>query len=160
MVFRSLLVTLSVAAASIAASLPRVTFPPANAKIVDVSYKAVANGTAPLAEIPASARSHDLQKRDAGNVYMCTAANWQQYCVYITDASPGECVNLAADLNDLVSSFGPDPNQECYMYSGFDCSETFAGPIVAPGFSGLSQPLVFTNGLSLPSYNDVMSSYV
>ncbi|KAJ7463546.1 hypothetical protein FB451DRAFT_1403565 [Mycena latifolia] len=134
MYFRSLLVTLSVAAASIAASLPRLTFPPANAKIVDVvSYKAVANGTAPPAEIPASVRHHDLQKRDAGNVYMCTAANWQQYCVYITDAGPGY---------------------------GFDCSETFAGPIVAPGFSDLSQPLVFTNVLSLPSYNDVMSSYV
>jgi hypothetical protein len=46
-------------------------------------------------------------------VYLCVAANWQEYCVYITDAGPGECVNLADDLNDQVSSFGPDPNQYC-----------------------------------------------
>lgn len=48
--------------------------------------------------------------------FLCTAANWDQYCVYITDAGPGECVNLAADLNDLVSSFGPDPGQDCFAY--------------------------------------------
>jgi hypothetical protein len=62
-------------------------------------------------------RRDALQKRDAGNVYLCTDANWQGYCVYITDAGSGECVNLASDLNDLVSSFGPDPNQGCYMFA-------------------------------------------
>jgi hypothetical protein len=48
--------------------------------------------------------------------YLCTAANWQLYCVYITDAGPGECVELAGDLDNQVSSVGPDPNQTCVFY--------------------------------------------
>ncbi|KAJ7463547.1 hypothetical protein FB451DRAFT_1180032 [Mycena latifolia] len=60
-----------------------------------------------------------LQKRDAGNVYLCTAANWEQYCVYITDAGPGEDI---------------------------DCTGSEVGPIRAPGISDLSQPINLGEG--------------
>ncbi|KAJ7824250.1 hypothetical protein B0H14DRAFT_2597379 [Mycena olivaceomarginata] len=107
------------ATASIAASISPGNLPPQHVdKVIDAaSYKAAANRTVQATDLPGVVRRDALQKRDAGNVYLCTAANWEQYCVYITDAGPGECVNLAGDLNDLVSSFGPDPFQQCYLYS-------------------------------------------
>ncbi|KAJ7463573.1 hypothetical protein FB451DRAFT_1180062 [Mycena latifolia] len=155
--FRGLFGILSAAGASLAASLPRGSFPPVNvAKIIDAaSY----NGTVVSADLPSPGRRDALQKRDAGNVYLCTAANWEQYCVYITDAGPGECVNLAGDLNDLVSSFGPDPNQFCNMFRDFDCTGSEVGPIRAPGISDLSQPINLGEGGGVLSFNDVLSSY-
>ncbi|KAJ6592244.1 hypothetical protein DFH09DRAFT_1136956 [Mycena vulgaris] len=115
----SLFVALSVAGSAFAANVSRGTYPPAHVdKTIDVaSYKAAANGSITPADLPGVGRRDAFQKRDAGNVFLCTAANWEQYCVYITDAGNGECVNLASDLNDLVSSFGPDPNQGCYMFA-------------------------------------------
>ncbi|KAJ7811977.1 hypothetical protein B0H13DRAFT_2383527 [Mycena leptocephala] len=151
----TLFVTFSFAASSLATSI----FPPAGTKIIDVaSYKAAANGTISLAN---DDRRDGLQKRDAGNVYLCVAANWQEYCVYITDAGPGECVNLADDLNDQVSSFGPDPNQYCYAFRNYDCDiiNDGIGPIRSPGLSDLSQPISFGEGGGVSSFNDVMSSY-
>ncbi|KAJ6592245.1 hypothetical protein DFH09DRAFT_1358006 [Mycena vulgaris] len=98
----SLFDTLFVAGSAFAASVSRGPFPLARVDtIIDVaSYKAAKNRTITPADLPGVGR-------DARNVYLCNAANWEQYCVYITNASDGECVNLASDLNDLVSSFGP-----------------------------------------------------
>ncbi|KAJ7315238.1 hypothetical protein DFH08DRAFT_972262 [Mycena albidolilacea] len=137
----ALFVTFSFAAASLAASI----FPPAGTKIIDVtSYKAAANGTISLANAD---RRDGVQKRDAGNVYLCVAANWQEYCVYITDAGPGD--------------FGPDPNQYCYAFRNYDCDiiDDGIGPIRSPGLSDLSKPISFGEGGGVSSFNDVMSSY-
>ncbi|KAJ7238169.1 hypothetical protein C8J57DRAFT_1246589 [Mycena rebaudengoi] len=130
----TLFVTFSFAAASLAASI----FPPAGTNIIDVaSYKAAANGTISLANAD------------------------QKYCVYITDAGPGECVNLADDLNDQVSSFGPDPNQYCYAFRNYDCDiiNDGIGPIRSLGLSDPSQPISFGEGGGVSSFNDVVSSY-
>ncbi|KAJ6538096.1 hypothetical protein B0H19DRAFT_1270461 [Mycena capillaripes] len=148
----SLFVTLSFAVASFAASI----FPPAGSKVISAaSYKAAAIGTL------GADRRDTLTKRDAGNVYLCTAANFEQYCVYITDAGPGECVNLAGDLNDLVSSFGPDPNQYCYVYRNANCDRNSdqVGPIQAPGIADLSQHINLGEGGIIKEFNDVISSY-
>ncbi|KAF7356187.1 hypothetical protein MVEN_00950000 [Mycena venus] len=112
-------------------------------------------------DLPSPARREDLEKRDAGNVFMCTAANWGEYCVYITDAGSGECVNLAADLNDQVSSFGPDPNQSCYVFAGFDCDALSGrvGPIRSPGVADLSKPVNTGEEGGGRPFNDVISSY-
>jgi hypothetical protein len=145
----SLFLILAAATTAIAASIT-----PAHVKTVDAAtYKAIANGTLSLADLPlvavifvliqtpfpatdkilapqrsSKARCRKCVSRHSSSCthlvtfsfrlhrYMCTAAYWQEYCVYITDAGPGECVNLAGDLNNLVSSIGPDPNQECYLY--------------------------------------------
>ncbi|KAJ7314431.1 hypothetical protein DFH08DRAFT_821448 [Mycena albidolilacea] len=154
----TLLTTLSVAAAALAASVT-----PAHFNTIDAAtYKAIANGTLSPANLPPVGRRTDLQARDAGNVYLCTAANWQQYCVYITDAGPGECVNLAADLNDQVSSFGPDPNQQCYVFAGFDCDPLSGriGPISAPGVADLSKSFNTGEEGGGRPFNDVISSYL
>ncbi|KAJ7799877.1 hypothetical protein B0H14DRAFT_3491177 [Mycena olivaceomarginata] len=153
----SLFLILAAATTAIATSIT-----PAHVKTVDAAtYKAIANGTLSLADLPLVARRNDLQKRDAGNVYMCTAAYWQEYCVYITDAGPGECVNLAGDLNNLVSSIGPDPNQECYLYDEFDCNNLGQrlAPVRAPGYADLSQSIWLGGEGSGILFNDKMSSY-
>ncbi|KAJ7839948.1 hypothetical protein B0H14DRAFT_2587696 [Mycena olivaceomarginata] len=157
-------VALFLAAGSFAASLSRETFPPPIIRTIDAArYKAASNGTISVAELFDDDKRRDtLQKRDAGNVYLCTAANWKQYCVYITNAGPNECVNLVSDLNDLVSSFGPDPNQSCTMFAAADCNPSVAlavGPIVSPGVSDLSQPFNIGQGQIVNGFNDVLSSY-
>ncbi|KAJ7440533.1 hypothetical protein FB451DRAFT_1191541 [Mycena latifolia] len=175
----NLYVTLSMAVATLAASISRGTFPPAHIdKVIDAAaYKATTNGTADLPGVgvinSAATYSHRLMsqiysavmrsKSAMPETYLCTAANWQQYCVYITDAGPGECVNLAGDLNDLVSSFGPDPNQQCWLYKDFDCSAPNGfgriGPVSSPGIADLSQNINFGEGGIYPGFNDVLSSY-
>ncbi|KAF7356200.1 hypothetical protein MVEN_00951400 [Mycena venus] len=150
----SLFITLCAAAAAFAASVT-----PERVKSVDAAtYKLIANGTLSLADIPSVGR-RDLQKRDAGNVYLCTDANWQGYCVYITDAGPDECVDLAGDLDDLVSSVGPDPNQICTFYIAHNCdflNDQFS--VRSPGYSDLSRGISVGEG-GEHFFNDQISSY-
>ncbi|KAJ7631292.1 hypothetical protein DFH06DRAFT_1140545 [Mycena polygramma] len=131
------------------------------AHVTTISAASYNNGTATPADIPGPGRRDELQKRDAGNVYLCTAANWGLYCVYITDAGPGECVNLGPDLNDQVSSFGPDPNQSCYVFAGFDCDALSGrvGPIRSPGVADLSKSVNTGEEGGGRPFNDVISSY-
>ncbi|KAJ7631293.1 hypothetical protein DFH06DRAFT_701513 [Mycena polygramma] len=158
----SLFVVLSAASAAFAATLSRTLPPTAGIKTVTAAtYKAIANGTLSIDDIPTVAVRDVPKKRDAGNVYMCTAANWQLYCVYITDAGPGECVNLGPDLNDQVSSIGPDPNQDCYLWDDFDCNFLSArlAPVRAPGYADLSQGIFLGGEGGSIFFNDKMSSY-
>ncbi|KAJ6569893.1 hypothetical protein B0H10DRAFT_2238148 [Mycena sp. CBHHK59/15] len=148
----TLLFLLSTAAA-FAASVSRETFPSSNTQTIDAaSYKAAANGTLSLADL--SGKPHGAhQKRDAGNVFLCVAANWQQYCVYITNAGPNECVNLASDLDQIRTSRAPClPN----------CSPSLGiavGPILSPGVADLSQLFNIGHGQIVNGFNDVLSSY-
>jgi hypothetical protein len=63
----------------------------------------------------APAIDKNLQNRATTGVYLCNDRDWQGYCVHINSA-PSECVPLAADLNDLVSSAGPDQGSFCYFF--------------------------------------------
>jgi hypothetical protein len=54
-------------------------------------------------------------KRATTGVYLCNDRDWKGYCVHINSA-PSECVPLAGDLNNLVSSAGPDQGSFCYFF--------------------------------------------
>jgi hypothetical protein len=73
---------------------------------------AVLSATATLA---APASDVTLDKRATTGVYLCNDRDWQGYCVHI-NSPPSECVPLAGDLNDLVSSAGPDQGSFCYFF--------------------------------------------
>jgi hypothetical protein len=73
---------------------------------------AVLSATVTLA-VPAS--DVTLDKRATTGVYLCNDRDWQGYCVHI-NSPPSECVPLAGDLNDLVSSAGPDQGSFCYFF--------------------------------------------
>lgn len=113
---------------------------PAKIPIVDSStlnITVLPDGVSPL-----EARDSIIAKRDAG-VYLCDNAPFTGYCVHIPSPfgqcgksksyarewitgfrlglAPGanaDClpVNLASDLNDLVSSVGPDGSAYCIFY--------------------------------------------
>ncbi|KAI7787706.1 hypothetical protein LA080_015075 [Diaporthe eres] len=68
------------------------------------------------------ARDHDLSKRANHGVYLCVDAYFKGYCVHIT--SPADvCVPLASDLNDKVSSVGPDTGGYCRFYFNAGCTD-------------------------------------
>ncbi|MCJ1344316.1 hypothetical protein MMC31_002519 [Peltigera leucophlebia] len=92
-----------------------------------------------------------LAKRANDGVYLCTDRNFGGYCVHIV-APYYQCVGLGNDLNDLVSSLGPDSGY-CFFFRDFNCQDN-GNPYnhfgtYAPGFSDLT-----VNG-----FNDQISSY-
>ncbi|KAJ4422066.1 hypothetical protein N0V82_003257 [Gnomoniopsis sp. IMI 355080] len=72
----------------------------------------IRNGTSP----ETATLRRGLDKRATIGVYLCVDANWQGYCVHITSPTY-TCVPLAGDLNDKVSSVGPDSSAgDCRFY--------------------------------------------
>jgi hypothetical protein len=57
----------------------------------------------------------DVEKRATTGVYLCNDRGFTGYCQHIT-APSGTCVPLASDLNDKVSSAGPDVGSFCYFF--------------------------------------------
>jgi hypothetical protein len=49
------------------------------------------------------------------SVYLCNDRDFTGYCVDIKSPS-GVCVPLGDDLNDQLSSVGPDQGSFCYFY--------------------------------------------
>ncbi|KAI4843165.1 hypothetical protein E4T44_06892 [Aureobasidium sp. EXF-8845] len=55
--------------------------------------------------------------RDAGDVYICTGANFTGHCTYFKQALD-TCVILPAPLSKNVTSFGPDEGAKCLLMQG------------------------------------------
>ncbi|KAH9908415.1 hypothetical protein F4778DRAFT_717147 [Xylariomycetidae sp. FL2044] len=100
--------------------------------------------------IPRAASGDSLEKREDAGVYLCVDAHFLGYCQHIY-APLYQCVNLSGDLNDLVSSVGPDSPYYCLFYRAFSCSDS-------EGHFGAYSPGYETLG-SVNS-NDQISSYV
>jgi len=56
-------------------------------------------------------------------VYLCTGYSYTGHCVDIKSPS-GTCVPLASDLNNQVSSLGPDGSALCYFYDKPNCDSS------------------------------------
>ncbi|KAJ6572863.1 hypothetical protein DFH09DRAFT_1312643 [Mycena vulgaris] len=127
------------------------SFPPANvAKVIDVAAYMAGDDTGVQ------------DKRALGTVFLCNAAFFSGYCVGITGGFDGGCIDLGVDLDNQVSSFGPDAGQHCQLYDSHGCVDTGAGsftlPISFPGVQDLSQSFSTDFGVS-PPFNDRASSY-
>ncbi|KAJ7249849.1 hypothetical protein C8J57DRAFT_684914 [Mycena rebaudengoi] len=83
-----------------------------------------------------------------GNVFVCVDAGFQNGCT-LFHGSSGQCVNFGATLNDRISSFGPDPEQDCFIFVDNNCIGFQAGPIRSPGISNLKDI----------GFNDAISSF-
>jgi hypothetical protein len=91
--------------------------------------------------------------------YLCNDRNWQGYCVHINSA-PSVCVPLAGDLNDLVSSAGPDKGSFCYFFVDPNCSTNADFFHVGnPGVADLSKTPVNGAAGSTRNFEDKLSSY-
>ncbi|KAJ6603569.1 magnesium transporter NIPA-domain-containing protein [Mycena vulgaris] len=127
------------------------SFPPAHvAKVIGAQAYMAGNETSVATE-----------KRNLGTVFLCNAAFFSGYCVAITGGLNGGCIDLAADLDNQVSSFGPDPGQSCEPFNSHGCGTpgTGAGFIRFPGVQDFSQSWTDSNGNVHAPFNDVISSY-
>ncbi|KAF9731730.1 hypothetical protein PMIN01_10747 [Paraphaeosphaeria minitans] len=103
----------------------------------------------------------EIEKRANTAVYLCNDRNFSGYCVHIPSPS-GTCVPLASDLNDLVSSVGPDQGSFCYffVYSNANCDDTGGFFHVGyPGIADLSKTPVNGPSGSTKNFEDKLSSY-
>jgi len=97
----------------------------------------------------------ELAKRGDAGVYFCNDRNFQGQCVHIV-APEYTCVGLGPDLNDKVSSVGPDSPKYCLFYSDFNCNDDEGHfGTYSPGYSDLSSA-----GSPGSYWNDRISSYV
>ncbi|KAH7392395.1 hypothetical protein DE146DRAFT_758117 [Phaeosphaeria sp. MPI-PUGE-AT-0046c] len=111
------------------------------------------------AAIAAPALDVAVTKRATTGVYLCNDRDWQGYCVHILSA-PSDCVPLAADLNDLVSSAGPDQGSFCYFFVDPNCStRADLFHVGYPGVSDLSRTPVNGPPGSTRNFEDKLSSY-
>jgi hypothetical protein len=67
------------------------------------------------AALAAPATDITLTKRATQGAYLCTDRNFKGHCVDIKSEASA-CVPLASDLNDKVSSVGPDKGSFCYFF--------------------------------------------
>ncbi|KAI1117247.1 hypothetical protein F5Y14DRAFT_448180 [Nemania sp. NC0429] len=120
-----------------------------NLDVNDASVTVYPNGV-PAELKPHEAANQSLNTRANAGVYLCTDSYFNGYCVHIVQPEY-VCVNLSSDLNDQVSSVGPDSPKYCLFYSAFNCldSEGHFGTY-SPGY----------NDLSALSFNDKISSYI
>ncbi|KAI0867528.1 hypothetical protein GGS24DRAFT_515320 [Hypoxylon argillaceum] len=143
---RIVLAVAGFAASAIAAAVP------ASSPVVDatnVTFTVYPDGL-PAELIPTEASSGSVEKRANAGVYLCTDSYFNGYCVHIVQPQ-FQCINLSGDLNDKVSSVGPDSPYYCLFYGAFNCddSESHFGTF-SPGY----------NDLSTLGYNDKISSYI
>ncbi|KAJ7260141.1 hypothetical protein C8J57DRAFT_1637741 [Mycena rebaudengoi] len=83
-----------------------------------------------------------------GNVFVCIDSGFTNICATFHGSS-GQCVNFPSNFNDIISSFGPDSGQDCFIFIDGGCSGPQNGPIRNPGISNLA-----TIG-----FNDAISSF-
>ncbi|KAI0456707.1 hypothetical protein F5B21DRAFT_502004 [Xylaria acuta] len=91
---------------------------PANiaiADVNDVTITAYPEGL-PRELVPGEAANGSMKKRADAGVYLCNDSYFNGYCVHIIQPQ-FQCVSLSGDLNNKVSSLGPDSPYYCLFYS-------------------------------------------
>ncbi|KAJ7907668.1 hypothetical protein B0H13DRAFT_2273611 [Mycena leptocephala] len=160
MKFAASLLALCTASVAYAATVPR-TFPPVHVdKVIDVEAYMAGNIT-----------SGDVEKRALGTAFLCNAAFFSGYCVAITGAFNGGCVDLGADLDNQVSSFGPGERnvyyqgQRCQLFNAHGCATSgagtpaWSGAVAYPGIQDFSVSWIDQDGNLNAPFNDIISSY-
>ncbi|MCJ1259339.1 hypothetical protein MMC24_007176 [Lignoscripta atroalba] len=136
--------TILAALAGFTASVSAVALPATIASSDEIKVEVFPDGL-PEDLIP---QASGLVKRADNGVFLCTDRNFSGYCVHIV-APLYKCVPLGGDLNDLVSSVGPDYGY-CFFFSANGCSDSEGHfGTFAPGYSDLS----------VINFNDKISSY-
>ncbi|WPH00541.1 Hypothetical protein R9X50_00337000 [Acrodontium crateriforme] len=75
-------------------------------------------------------------------MYMTNEVNWQGQAANLC-AVPTYCGNtLPEGLTGNVTSAGPPKGVTCFLYSEEHCTGDISDPIVWPGYSDLSNPLI------------------
>jgi hypothetical protein len=96
---------------------PRISSNKFTMKFTTTALVALSARVAFSATIALAARAADvaLDKRATQGAYLCTDRDFKGHCVDIKSEASA-CVPLGADLNDKVSSVGPDKGSLCYFF--------------------------------------------
>ncbi|KAJ7931876.1 hypothetical protein B0H13DRAFT_1857528 [Mycena leptocephala] len=89
---------------------------------------------------------------------LCNAAFFSGYCVAVTGAFNG-CVDLGTDLDNQVSSFGPDQGQRSWMREIRRRHPCVVGGRRVPGVQDFSVSLIDQDGNLNAPFNDIISPY-
>ncbi|KAI4717274.1 hypothetical protein E4T48_06544 [Aureobasidium sp. EXF-10727] len=87
--------------------------------------------------------------RDAGDVYVCTGANFTGSCQYLKQPFD-TCVILPETLSKKVSSFGPDEGATCLLMQG-SCNDS--EPYRSVSYPGISD-------LRNVTFDDIATSFI
>ncbi|KAJ7586388.1 hypothetical protein C8J56DRAFT_1165422, partial [Mycena floridula] len=93
-----------------------------------------------------------LEERAAqqqGSVFVTVDTQFAGANIKVTGSS-GQCVNMPTGWNDVISSVGPDPGQDCFFFADINCTGDTIGPIRSPGIPDLRQ--------TTPDMNDRITS--
>ncbi|KAJ7881519.1 hypothetical protein B0H14DRAFT_3760409 [Mycena olivaceomarginata] len=117
-----------------------------------MKFSAALFALAPLvAAVPAFIRDTTIaspKPEIQGNVFVCDAIDFAGNCATFHGAS-AQCVPFPSDFDNVISAFGPDSDQDCFIFVEDNCTGGTFGPIRNPGISDLR-----TIG-----FNDVISSF-
>ncbi|KAJ6603742.1 hypothetical protein B0H10DRAFT_1703141, partial [Mycena sp. CBHHK59/15] len=69
--------------------------------------------------------------------FVCVDANFGAPCATFHGAS-GQCVAFSSDFDNVISSFGPDSGQDCFIFVQSGCTGRSDGPIRNPGIPNLA----------------------
>ncbi|KAK4544748.1 hypothetical protein LTR36_003997 [Oleoguttula mirabilis] len=72
-----------------------------------------------------------VEKRDPGNVYICSGVGFTGSCSVAT-TTLGTCFNML-EWRTPVAAFGPDPYATCYIFHGYECDDDVTTGIEYPG---------------------------
>ncbi|KAJ7253893.1 hypothetical protein C8J57DRAFT_1237141 [Mycena rebaudengoi] len=93
-------------------------------------------------------RQVSLTPNTQGNIFVGVNDHWKGGTATFHGSS-GQCVNVPVIWNELISAFGRDPGQDCFIFIDAGCSGPQNGPIRSPGIPNLA-----TIG-----FNDAVSSF-
>ncbi|KAJ7259279.1 hypothetical protein C8J57DRAFT_1233648 [Mycena rebaudengoi] len=144
---------LALCSAAYALSLPQ------NAKVIDAVTYMAGNETDVVSSPSSTAYKNAPDNNSQAKIHKRTPG-----AVLITAAN-NFCVDLRPDLDNLVSSFGPDPGARCQLFNAHGCAlngegiPQFSGPIAFPGVNDFSISWLDANGAVNAPFNDIISSY-
>ncbi|KAJ7451449.1 hypothetical protein B0H11DRAFT_1915958 [Mycena galericulata] len=128
--------------------------------------------TVPRAFPPTNIAKDTADKRELGTVYLCDAAFFSGYCIAIQGEFDGGCIDLGVDLDNQISSFGPDQGQQCQLFNAHSCVTSgvvtpgvgipagpWSGPVAYLGIQDLSQSWIDADGSLNAPFTDIISSY-
>ncbi|KAK5123799.1 hypothetical protein LTR85_002435 [Meristemomyces frigidus] len=112
--------------------LPLVMIPIGNQTRLSSTVTSTTQATAtPTHHVIPTRDTRDLEKRNAGSVYICTESNIAGACSYVTHEI-GTCYSMQ-DWNPPAAAFGPDLGATCYIFHNYTCDDDITISVVYPG---------------------------
>ncbi|KAJ7910945.1 hypothetical protein B0H13DRAFT_2328851 [Mycena leptocephala] len=126
---------------------------PSSTSTTNMKFSTAFFALVPLVAALPHSEVENLSARTVGHVFACSQAGFVNIppaiCEHYVASKSGDCVDFSPEIDNTVSSFGPDAGQQCFIFADGGCQGPRVGPIFFPGISDLT-----TIGM-----NDLISSF-